>query len=267
VTPAVRVIGTDGEEIQDLDGWLEHAPPEKGMDQWVDGFSAKEQAKSWLRHGDPALPAELLYAVAVAGFGQVDRWTAYPERYTEFDDYSRGSAGARHHDMLVLLGHPDKPMAVLGIEAKACEDFDGIVAKKVTTPPPSNAPVRCNLLSQALFGRPVCDDDERVVIDEQLGQHGYQLWTASIGTVIEAQEREVAHALALIHQFAPGADPCPADDDRAWATKLPANAAKVAAFRSGLGPMPASTFETEYVKAGTRLHLLTAVSLMHAASV
>lgn len=266
MAPVVRIIGTDGQEIQDLEGWFDHAPPEKGIDQWVDCFSAKEQAKAWLRHGRPAVPADLLYAVAVAGFGEVDRWTAYPERYTEFDDYSRGSAGARHHDMLVLLGDPDAPEAVLGIEAKACEDFDGIVAKKVKTLPPTNAARRCNLLSQALFGRVVCDEGERVVTDEQLGQHGYQLWTASIGTVVEAQKREVADALVAVHQFAPGTEPCPADDDRAWATKLPANAAKIAAFRNELGRMPATTFKTEHVSAGTRLHVLAAVSLLQAAS-
>ena len=71
MSSTVRLIGTDGEEIFDLAGWFAHAPPEGGEAQWVDGYNAKEQAKAWLRPGRPAVPAELEYALGVAGFGDV----------------------------------------------------------------------------------------------------------------------------------------------------------------------------------------------------
>ena len=57
--PAARVFGPDREEIHDLDSWFTHAPPEKGLAQWRDRYSAKEQAKAWLRGGSPAVPQEL----------------------------------------------------------------------------------------------------------------------------------------------------------------------------------------------------------------
>jgi hypothetical protein len=33
-------------------------PPAGGSKQWVDGYSATEQAKAWLRTGVPAIPSE-----------------------------------------------------------------------------------------------------------------------------------------------------------------------------------------------------------------
>src|SRR5918997_1066937 len=60
-----RLFGPDGDEIVDLDSWFEHAPPEKGLAQWKDGFSAKEQAKAWLRSGRPQMPHELWSALSV----------------------------------------------------------------------------------------------------------------------------------------------------------------------------------------------------------
>src|SRR5262245_60293951 len=53
---ATQLFGPDRHEIRDLDAWLDHAPPENGAAQWRDGYSAKEQAKAWLRAGDPSVP-------------------------------------------------------------------------------------------------------------------------------------------------------------------------------------------------------------------
>jgi uncharacterized protein DUF6946 len=184
---------------------------------------------------------------------------ALPEHQTRLDDLARGDRGKRNHDMLAVLGDPDDPTAVLGIEAKAAEDFDGIVADKLATPAPTNLPERCDLLARALFGRPVRYEDGEV--GPELDRHGYQLWTAAVGTVIEAQERGAPEAILLIHQFAPGSEALPAGDTRTWDRKLSSNAAMIYEFTLALAPEPV-TFETEFVQAGTRLHVLTVCSLI-----
>lgn len=255
----VRLIGIDRAEITDLDSWFDHAPPEGGKSQWVDGYSAKEQAKAWLRPGRPAVPMEIEYALGLLGLSDVTQWTGYPEHRTKFDTYGRGAYGRRHHDMLLLLGDPEKPLAVVGIEAKACEAYHGRVSESVVTAPPTKLPQRCNSLARALFGRDVCDADAQVVTDDALGNHGYQLWTASIGTITEAQTRGLSDAVFLVQQFVPGPPGPVIGDVRDWTKKLADNAAKLHEFQLALGPEPV-THETAFIRAGTRLHIAATCS-------
>jgi hypothetical protein len=55
-------------------------------------------------------------------------------------------------------------------------------------------------------------------LDEDLASHGYQLWTATVGTVIEAQNRGVDEAIVVVHQFRQRdpAAPFPPEDKRTW---------------------------------------------------
>jgi hypothetical protein len=175
--PAVRLFGTDRAEIEDLDGWLQHAPPEKGEAQWRDGYSAKEQAKAWLRGGSPAMPEELWAALSDLFEGEADEIYARPEHKTKLDNYGR----ARQHDLLACVRRDGAMILVAGIEAKACEDFAGSVGDRATAAAPSNKRARCNLLSRALFGREVFNEESGDVIDAALSRHGYQLWTATVG--------------------------------------------------------------------------------------
>lgn len=257
-----RIIGRDGNEIRTLTEWFEHAPPEKGESQWVDGYSAKEAAKAWLRRGAPEIPAEIEYALRAAGLSELDGWTAYPEHRTQLDDFGRGGQGKRQHDVLLEVGTPDRPLAVVGIEAKACEGYDGTVGKKAEKSPPSELPARCNLLSQALFGRPVWDADRRELVDRELALHGYQLWTAAVGTVREAQARGLEDAILLVHQFAPAPSGPALGDDRPWSECLAKNASMLFQFREALGVAVTYTYGTEFVGAGTRLSVLDVCSLV-----
>src|SRR3954454_14499625 len=108
-----RLFGPNGEEIVDLDSWFQHAPPEKGLAQWKDGYSAKEQAKAWLRRGSPAMPDELW--LGVSGFldGEVDGFYGRPEHTTRLDKYSR----ARQHDLFGCARRDGATAFVVGIEA------------------------------------------------------------------------------------------------------------------------------------------------------
>lgn len=254
-----RLFGTDGEEISDLDSWFAHAPPEKGAMQWQDRHSAKEQAKAWLRSAAPAVPEELSQALGQLGLGDVDEVFARPEHVTQLDHYGEG----RHHDLFACARQEGTTQFVVGVEAKACEDFDGIVADRARAGPPSNKRARCNLLSCALFGRPVLDGTTGATLDQRLAAHGYQLWTAAVGTIIEAQRRSVHDAVLVVQQFVPrDLDEVPEGDQRDWAAALASNAEQFAAFASALTDAGATSHETAFSALGTRLHALKVESFL-----
>jgi hypothetical protein len=249
-----RLFGPDRVEIVDLDSWFEHAPPEKGAIQWRDGYSAKEQAKAWLRSGVPAVPEELWSAIADLTAGGVDEVYGRPEHRTKLDAYAR----ARHHDLFACARRGGETVLVVGIEAKACEDFAGTVADRSASDAPSNKRARCNLLAAALFGREVFGEETGEVLDERLARHGYQLWTAAVGTIIEAQQRGVDDAVLLVQQFTPSdlAAAALLGDTRDWSSALASNAAAFDDFAAELEASGAVSHETQFVKAGTTLRPL-----------
>lgn len=253
-TPAARLFGPDKHEIFDLDSWFTHAPPERGKVQWRDGYSAKEQAKAWLRPGTPAVPAELWEALGPIAVAGADEFYARPEHTTRLDRYRR----ARQHDLLGCVRRAGKTVLMVGVEAKACEDFDGLVADRSSAAPPSNKRARCNLLSRALFGRDVIDEHTGDVLDGSLGQHAYQLWTAAVGTIIEAQASKHDRAVLVIHQFVPrdAATSRVTGDVRDWGSALAANAAAIDLFVRELQAAGATSFETDFVRAGTTLDVI-----------
>jgi hypothetical protein len=248
-----RLFGPDGEEIVDLDSWFEHAPPEKGLAQWKDGFSAKEQAKAWLRSGRPQMPHELWSALSVL-VTDADEVYGRPEHTTRLDKFSR----ARQHDLFACLRRDGVMTTAVGIEAKACEGFDGTVRDRAGAAAPSKKRARCNLLARALFGREVLDEDSGDVLDADLSAHGYQLWTAAVGTIIEAQKRDLPRALFIVHQFRPRDLDAAAGtgDTRDWATALSQNADAFAVFGKALEASGATSLETEFVEPGTSLAVL-----------
>jgi Domain of unknown function (DUF6946) len=253
MTVPTRIFGTDGEEIADLASWFDHAPPEKGAAQWRDGYSAKEQAKAWLRDGSPAVPPELWAAIAALDLGEPDQVYARPEHQTKLDDFAR----KRRHDMFACARRGGETQFVIGIEAKACEDFAGLVSDRAAAAPPSNKRARCNLLGQALFGRQVTDEESGELLDTDIGAHGYQLWTAAVGSVVEAQKRGLDDAVLVVHQFRPE-DPSQtrAGDTRDWDAALAANHAQFSEFERAVEESGSRSHETPFVQPGTRLHVI-----------
>jgi hypothetical protein len=251
--PDVRLFGTDDVEIEDLESWFLHAPPEKGEAQWKDGYSAKEQARAWLPAGSPAMPDELWSPISNLVGDGVDEFFGRPEHRTRLDNYSR----ARQHDLFGCARQAGATVLVVGIEAKACEGFDGLVCDRATASPPSNKRARCNLLARALFGKEVLDERSGQISDADLGQYGYQLWTATVGTIIEAQKRGVTNALVVVHQFAPGDLEASknAGDKRDWANALRTNAVAFETFSGELQATGSKSHSTEFVQAGTTIHV------------
>jgi hypothetical protein len=158
----------------------------------------------------------------------------------------------------------EQTVLVVSVEAKACENFDGVVADRASAAPPSKKRARCNLLSRALFERDVIDEDTGAILDERLSNHGYQLWTAAVGTIIEAQHRGQDRAVLVVHQFVPR-DPSAvrlAGDTRDWSSALAANADAFDAFVADLHAAGATSHETPFVQAGTRLDVVKVQSVI-----
>jgi hypothetical protein len=254
MSPPARLFAPDRAEIVDLDSWFCHAPPEKGDAQWRDGYSAKEQARAWLRSGAPAVPEELWSAIANLAPSEVDEVYGRPEHRTKLDKYSR----VRQHDLFACARRNGATVLVVGIEAKACEDFAGIVADRAASSAPSKQRARCNLLARALFGREVFDEQTGDILDERLSRHGYQLWTAAVGTIIEAQQRGVDDAVVVVQQFVPGDVKAAyrAGDGRDWSAAVAANAESFDAFAAEIEASGSMSRETDFVKARTALHVL-----------
>jgi hypothetical protein len=229
LTMQIRVVGKGQQPIFDVKSWLEHGGPKKGEDHWRDGYSAKEFAKAWLRTGAPAVPAELAAVLPPA-----DEVLVRAEHVTDLDGLGEG----RNHDALLELRRDGAVVAVVGIEAKVAEGFSGPVSAHGSTKPGSRKTERCNLLSRALFGVDVLDPETSEVLDAQLATHGYQLWTAAVGTIIEAQRLGLDEAVLVVHHLGP----VPSED-----------AEQLAAFAARLGP---TTFATRHVAAGTRLRVV-----------
>lgn len=259
--PVVRLLGPSGGEIVDLESWFRYAPPEKGLAQWTDGYSAKEQAKAWVRAGRPAVPDEFGAALGVAA-GEVDELIGTPEQETRLDRFKR----ARQHDLLLCGRRAGVTRIVAGVEAKACENFDGIVGDRASAAPPSNKRARCNLLARALFGRDVFDEVGGAVRDLELATHGYQLWTAAVGTIIEAQRHRLAEATLVVHQFRPRdlVAAREAGDRRDWAEALRRNERALDVFVARFVEAGGHSSATEFVEAGTKLNVVKVQSVTRA---
>lgn len=244
----------DGREITDEQSWFEIAPPEKGNAQWRYGYSAKEQARSWLRGGRVACPDEILGPLEHLAAEPIEDLVGTPEAKTKLDNFGR----ARQHDLLLRANGGGRRLLVVGIEAKACEGFDGLVADRASAEPPSNKRARCNLMAQALFGRPVFDVDTGQILDSDLASHGYQLWTAAVGTLIEASDHPDATAVVMIQQFVPENPSTGWDDgdNRNWPEALQRNSEQFDRFARDLKDAGGVSHPTEWVEGGLRLELV-----------
>ncbi len=180
----------EGRPIHSVDEWRCLASPQGGDKQWKDGRSAKELAKAWFA---PKVPRELgrLFESHKLTRGLVVE-SAIAELTTELDDFP---GEPRHHD-LVLLCRSGKVRALVGVEAKADEEFGPVIQEELKRVKKSgrhsNLPQRVHQLSQAIFGRSV---------DDAIGRLRYQLLHGLAGTLIEARSRSCDVAVFVVHEF------------------------------------------------------------------
>lgn len=249
-----------GRPITDVVSWFEAAPPKQGARHWKPGRSALELANAWCRTRTPSMPAELVDVLAsdraTRGF---DPFIVLPEHITPLDGF-RGEA--RNHD-LVAIGMVGSTRTLLAVEAKAGELFGDKTAGEQwaagRAKKGSNIPARIAHLVTALTGEDV--DPAANSLRSPLKARGYQLLTASVGTVIEAERQGCKRAVLVVHEFDyAGASPATRKkaalahaDLEAFVATL--SGAKRATFAPGtvVGPFPMHA--TPFVSGKVPLHI------------
>jgi hypothetical protein len=116
----------------------------------VDGRSAKELAKIWMKKGKPQVPIELTELLkSHSGLGRLVIDLVIPEYETQLDKYGKG----RTHDLLIYCKSDNKNV-IVSIEAKAGEPFGPTIKERLKNNPiDSNIDKRIAQLSQALFSQ------------------------------------------------------------------------------------------------------------------
>src|SRR4029453_917514 len=143
----------------------------------------------------PEFSALLSSSALLAGLRELK---GTPEHVTSLPEAGEG----RNHDLL-LEGEADAGRVVIAVEAKADEKFGPRIGKhwaqkreERAAPggPPSRAPERIEALLAFLAGPAATP-----LQDPWLGIR-YQLLTAAVGTLLEAQARNAALAVLAIHE-------------------------------------------------------------------
>lgn len=167
----------DNFEIKDLIDYEDCAGP-VDKKQWKDKRSAKEFAR-YMLSDNGQLPKELEDILKEYYVGETA--ILYPEYLTGFGEYEMTNRGPRHHDGL-LVGK----RYVVGIEAKADEALDNKYLSEY-----DGTKLRYKNISMNLFNDgPNNHSDIR-----------YQLCSGSMGTLIEAVEKQKEVAIFLVISF------------------------------------------------------------------
>ena len=165
--------------ITDPQSWKQFCPPKKGDLQWRDGRSAKELA-TYMTKQFPAIPAEIELTLQplVSSTAQFD-WDA------EYVTPLPGKGEGRNHD--AILYNDD---IVVTIEAKADETLGNLIDEE-RQHASVNKLHRISALLNTLFDGGF----------KSYSQLRYQLLTASVGSILEAEKRNVTTAVMLVLVF------------------------------------------------------------------
>lgn len=183
----------NGQTITTLEEWLQYAPPKKREEHWKDYRSAKENARAWLRTGEPAMPQELAALMeSRPETREFDYSTGYPENVIRLDDFR----GEHRNSDITVHGRRGNDHIVLDVEAKADESFGSQTVQQAydrsRQTPGSNGYARVQALCLAVFGCP---------LENRLSGLCYQLLYSLAAPVIEARARNAAICTLIIHEF------------------------------------------------------------------
>ena len=193
VTPITSGVVKGDRRLVTLDDWRVHAGP-KSPEQWKDGRSAKESARSWL-NAAPSLPLEIADLLRRSfAVDTLHSWRAEPEALVYFDSY----AGPANVDVL-LVGEDKAGPLVIAVEAKADEKFGDTVKNTLRDArqrrdkkPYSNGVARLEQLA-VRFGLALHEPD---VLELR-----YQLLTVTAAALSEALRKSAQRAMVIIHEF------------------------------------------------------------------
>ena len=182
--------------INDVSTWFRFAEPEGGAAQWKAGRSAMEFARYMTTAKPGQMPDEIEQYLNGIGFN-VCQFICYPEEVTSFDGYNLGKGSGRHHDGLLVSDN-----CLVGIEAKVSESFDKSISKKIEGAKSNSDDgenMRDRIVNSLKLIKP--DFDKVSLSDEKIGSLMYQLVSGTVGTIIEADKRNISKASFLIIEF------------------------------------------------------------------
>lgn len=179
-------------QINSVDDWKKYAPPMKD-EHWKNGKSAKELAKYIIGEND-YLPQELEVLLIKIGCKQELELEGEPEKITGLK--SRGNG--RTHDLLLVK----EEEVVLGVEAKVAESFGSELVCKIINDYKNDPQKmegkykRLNYLYKCIYGSKIDN------ISKKDSEHlRYQLLTATVGTLLEAEKAKAKKAALVIITF------------------------------------------------------------------
>lgn len=174
------IIRKKEEEIDSLEKWYKYAGPKANDKHWQLGRSALEFAKFALSGDFTKFTESLLSNYNI----REDSFICEPEALTPFEK-GMGSGGPRNHDFLMVGKN-----TVVGIEAKVSESFDKRIKSKRKAGG-DNMKTRLN----------ACLDFMHKKWPENAEDLHYQLYSATIGTILEAKKRGLSNAVVLFVVF------------------------------------------------------------------
>ena len=174
-------ISSNGKQITSVEEWFNAAPPKGEKTQWKVGRSAMEMARFAVSDDFSK------FISTVSKWAKIDdtNYDCEPEAKTTFNK-GMGSGGPRNHDLLMV-----GDSSVIGIEAKVSESFDKQISEK-RIGATDNMHTRLDSCLSFLYGEKLPNNAEQMY---------YQLFSATIGTIIEAQRRGKKKAVVLFLTF------------------------------------------------------------------
>lgn len=168
--------------ITNLDDWYKISPPKREKRQWKIGRSAMEMARFALSKNFSTFISELVANEQISDI----EYVCEPEATTSFKKMGKG--GPRNHDLLMV-----GDTSIIGIEAKVSEGYDKKlkVKRKGATENMQNRLDSCLLF---LYGK-------KENIPECAEELYYQLFSATIGTIVEAWKKNKTKAVVLFLTF------------------------------------------------------------------
>jgi len=187
----------DKREIKTIDEWYNIAPP-KNKAHWVEGRSAYECAKAWLRTGKPVIPAEIINILEtelLTSDLKID--CVEPECKIKFDSFG----GEPRNADLAFIGKNKYGTVAVNIEAKTDETYSTTLSETITKAletlsgnSNSKKLDRIKFLTSSLFKEDKSKNPK--IIDLR-----YQLLTAVAGSLAYAQSNNAETAVLIIHEF------------------------------------------------------------------
>ncbi len=192
----IEIIKNDT-KIASVEDWYKVAPPKDPTTQWKNGRSAKELARFVT---DPSFGEFVKLLLKNTNIKEQD-FVCEPEAETRFEIRSSsekidlGMSGPRNHDLL-MIGET----CVIGVEAKVSEKFGEYTVKKewekacTSNKREKRVPGLIQFLSNGVYQ----DYDHTPDFIKELQ---YQLFTATVGTILEAKRKDIKEAIVLVLVF------------------------------------------------------------------